>query len=257
MAQFRLPNITGVTEKEQLEQMKKYMFQLSRELNYALRNTEAAEYQYKQSQQRMGGNGGTGGVEGTGGNGSTNTSQKGESALETFERVKDLIIKSADIIDAYSEEIDKKLKGSYVAVSDFGTYKDETEAYFKATSENFTQNYTSKKELQDTIDGLDQLRNDTCYIKTGWLDDMETIAGVEIGKYSESIEGSDVGFARFTTDELVFYDGQGTNEENKLAWFSKYRSHFRNVTIIGNIELDDNYILDTSDGLAFKWAGDS
>ena len=244
MAQFRLPNITGVTEREQLEQMKKYMFQLSRELNYALRNTEAAEYQYKQSPQSMGGNSGTGAL------------VEGESALQTFKKVKDLIIKSADIVDAYSEEINARLSGSYVAISDFGTYQEETEAYFKATSENITQNYTSIKEIKDTVDGLDQLRKDSCYIKTGWLDDDETIAGVEIGKYSESIEGSDVGFARFTTDELAFYDGQGTNEENKLAWFSKYRSNFRNVKIIGNIELDDNYILDTSDGLAFKWAGD-
>lgn len=242
--EFRLPNITGKTEAEQLEQMKKYMFQLSRDLNFALKDVKASETKYQQSYQVENENG-------------SQTATDEENAMETFSKVKNLIIKSADIINAYYEVINKRLEGIYVAESDFGTFKQETEANFQATSTSFTQQYASIQEIEDAVNNLNELRKDSCYIKTGWLDDNQTIAGVEIGKYSETEDGTDVGFARFTTDELAFYDGQGTNEENKLAWFSKYRSYFRNVKLIGNVEFDNGYIIDVSNGLAFKWAGDN
>ena len=241
--EFRAPNITGTTEVERSKQLERYLFQLSRDLNYALKSVKASETEYKQSTQ----------------SGSKNHSQTitgEENPIETFTKIKNLIIKSADIVNAYYEVINKKLEGLYVAESDFGTFKQETEANFQATSTNITQQYISIQEIEDEVNNLNQLRKDQCYIKTGWLDDNQTIAGVEIGKYSETEDGSDVGFARFTTDEAVFYDGQGTGEENKLAWFSKYSSYFRNVKFIGNVEFDGGYIIDQSDGLAFRWAGE-
>ena len=243
MAELRLPQITGRTEKEQLEQMKTYMFQLTRDLNFALKDVKASETEYRQTSQVTAEN-------------LSQTATEQESAMETFSKVKNLIIKSADIVNAYYEVINKKLESIYVAESDFGTFKEYAEGEFEATSKNFNQHYTSIKEIEAAVNNLNELRKDSCYIKTGWLDDDQTIAGVEIGKYSETSQGTDIGFARFTTDELAFYDGQGTSEENKLAWFSKYRSYFRNVKLIGNIELDNGYIIDTSDGVAFKWAGD-
>lgn len=240
MATFRLPNITGKTEAEQLEQMKRYMFQLSRELNFALKNVKASETQVNQSEDENG----------------SQTATGEETAIETFSKVKNLIIKSADIVNAYYEVINKKLESIYVAESDFGTYFENNIANYNITPEFTTQTYDSIKSIENAVNNLDELRKDSCYIKTGWLDDDKTIGGVEIGKYSETEDGKDVGFARFTTDELAFYDGQGTNEENKLAWFSKYRSYFRNVKLIGNVEFDNGYIIDTSNGLAFKWAGE-
>lgn len=243
MAELRLPKITGKTEKEQLEQIKTYMFQLTRDLNFALKDVKARETEYNQYSQ----------------GGSEKGSQVNvgeETPAETFAKIKALIIKSADIVNSYYEIISKKLEGLYVAESDFGTFKQETEANFQATSTSITQQYISIQEIEDAVNNLSELRKDHCYIRTGWLDDNQTIAGVEIGKYSETEDGSDIGFARFTTDELAFYDGQGTEEVNKLAWFSKYRSYFRNVKLIGNVEFDNDYIIDQSDGLAFRWAGD-
>ncbi len=244
MTDLRLPNINAPTTEGQLLQMKQYMFQLTKQLNYALKDVKAQETEYKQTSQ------------GNEKNSSYNLTEA-ENAIETFSKVKNLIIKSADVVNAYYEVINKKLEGVYVAESDFGTYKEHTDSVLEATSKSLNQHYTSIKEIEDAVNNLNELRKDSCYIKTGWLDEDQTIAGVEIGKYSETKDGTDVGFARFTTDELAFYDGQGTSEENKLAWFSKYRSYFRNVKLIGNIELDNDYIIDTSDGVAFKWVGES
>lgn len=244
MAELRLPQITGRTEKEQLEQMKTYMFQLTRDLNFALKDVKASETQYQQSSQG-------------GGENSLQTIVAQESAKATFNRLKDLIIKSADIIAAYSEEINKKLKGIYVAESDFGTYLENNLAEYNITPEFAQQTLDSVKEIKDSVDGLDALRKDSCYIKIGWLDDGKTIGGVEVGQYSET-DGQiqDSGFARLTTKGLIFYDGDGIAEENILAMFADYRSYIRNAQFVGNIELDNGYLIDTSDGIAFKWAGD-
>lgn len=242
--EFRAPNITGSNEVERSKQIERYLFQLTRDLNFALKSVKASETEYKQSNQ----------------DGSEKGSQVNpgeETPIETFAKIKALIIKSADIVNSYYEIISKKLEGLYVAESDFGTFKQETEANFQATSTSITQQYISIQEIEDVVNNLSELRKDHCYIRTGWLDDNQTIAGVEIGKYSETEDGTDIGFARFTTDELAFYDGQGTEEANKLAWFSKYRSYFRNVKLIGNVEFDNGYIIDQSDGLAFRWAGDN
>lgn len=40
MATFRLPNITGLTEKEQLSQINRYLFQLVGELQFVVSNLE-------------------------------------------------------------------------------------------------------------------------------------------------------------------------------------------------------------------------
>lgn len=242
MAEFKRPNITGKTEAQQLQQIKTYLFQLTGELNFALKDTERVLRE----------NGITSDTS------KEKTIQKGteeNNAQKTFSNIKNLIIKSADIVEAYYEVINQRLSGSYVAQSDFGTYKEETESRFTATSTNLTQYYEKISSVESELNNLNELRKDGCYIKTGWLDDDETIAGFEVGVYDETTNGKDVGFARFTTEELAFYDGNGIKEENKLAWFSKYKMYVRDVTIKGILE-HGGYAVDPSDGLAWKWVGE-
>jgi hypothetical protein len=63
-----------------------------------------------------------------------------ESAETTFNSLKALIIKSADIVNAYYEEINTRLSGVYVAESDFGTYVEETDLKISRSSKDITQN---------------------------------------------------------------------------------------------------------------------
>lgn len=244
MADIRLPNITEATTEGQLRQMKDYLYQLTGQLNFALKSTEEQEKTYKVSIQSRG----------KGANGSSvakGSSQK--SAEEMFFDLKDLIIKSADIVNAYYDIIERKLSGKYVAESDFGTYKKTTEKYIKETSEYTQELYTSIQTIDNKIDEKSEIRSQF-YIKTGWLDDGNTIGGIELGQSKTSDDGTDVGFARFTKDALTFYDGSGMEESNKLAWFANNHSYFRNVTMEGNVQLE-GYTMDTSNGLAFKWIG--
>lgn len=238
MANFRLPNITSTTTEGQLKQVKNYLYQLTNQLNHALKSADDMEKQQGYSLDNV--------------NGGTGEQTDIQKAQETFFTVKNLIIKSADIVNAYYEVINQRLSGQYVAESDYGTFKQETEAFISQTSTNLTQYYSSIQQIESDLRNINELRKDSCYIKTGWLDDEETIAGVEIGKVSETEDGTkDVAFARFTTEELAFYDQNGT----KLAWFAKYKLHIKDAVIEGNLWLG-GYKLDTTDGIAFLWEAD-
>ena len=168
-------------------------------------------------------------------------------------------MKSADIVEAYADEISKRLEGKYVASSKFGKYIKETTALINATSENITQNYYTKKEIDSTVDDINGgIRKDGCYVKTGWLDDNDTIAGVEIGKYSVSKDDSgvtvydDVSFARFTTTSLEFYDSNNT----MVAWIDvtdgNQMLHIQNATIKDKL-YHGGYLIDSSHGLTWTW----
>ena len=128
---LRLPNITGASEREQLSQMKSYLHQLVGDLQFALQNVDSSN------------------------EGAVNPTPKsllpsvgispraigGASSdpRSTFESIKALIIKSADIVEAYYEEINKRLEGVYVAQSDFGDYAQKTSQEIEENSTSTTR----------------------------------------------------------------------------------------------------------------------
>lgn len=127
---IRYPNIIGKTDAQKLEQVKSYLHQLADELNFQLNNPSS--------------------------NLTTTSAPSGSTApsgtknsIAQFNDIKALIIKSADIVDAYYEEINKKLEGQYVAESDFGTYKEETQAQLTASSAQISS-VLAKQELIET-----------------------------------------------------------------------------------------------------------
>ena len=190
MADFRKPNINAPTTEGQLNQVKSYLYQLTNQLNFALKASE--------DEERKRGYSSLDGVK----NGTEAKSEE-DATQDTFLRLKNLIIKSADIVNAYYEVISTKLKGEYVASSDYGEFKQKTEGELVATSTNLTQYYGSVQEIKDTLGNLNELRKDNCYIRTGWLDDNETIAGVEIGQTSSKDDSVGKAFARFTTVSIA------------------------------------------------------
>lgn len=136
---LRLPNITGATEREQLQQIKSYLHQTVEQLNWALNNIDT------QSNTAV--------VAPTARSlapvASGSVSQSDPQA--TFASIKSLIIKSAEIVDAYYDEINAKLEGLYVAKSDFGEFKEYTKAQFQITSTDISQTYTNVQTLQSNV----------------------------------------------------------------------------------------------------------
>ena len=232
---IRLPNITAKDEPGQIQQMRSYLHQLVEQLNWALNNVEAAQ------------------------GGSVSPSvvvSKGitqQDAESTFNSIKALIIKSADIVKAYEETFFTDFNGKYFAESDFGTYIEETNRSIEENSKGVTETYTNIQSITNTVNKLANDSNETnAYIKRGLLGydtNGYPIYGVEVGETTK--DGAFVKYARFKSDRLSFFD----ENSNEVAYIGAGCLYVVGKTVfIGEIQLG-SYKTDTSDGLAFTWIG--
>lgn len=232
---IRLPNITAQTDAGKLEQMRSYMYQLVDQLNWALGTLDSA--QSAQTEQTL----------------VVDESISEEEAQDTFNSIKALIIKSADIVKAYEQTITENFNGKYFADSDFGTYIEETRASIKKNSQGITENYQNIQTISTEYGQLqEESRITNAYIRRGLLgydDDGSAIYGVEVGE--TDADGNFAKCARFKSDRLSFYDAMGS----EVAYIGAGCLYVRGKTVfLGEIQLG-GYSTDTSDGLAFTWIG--
>lgn len=237
---IRFPNITATTESGKIQQLQSYMHQLVEQLNWALNTVETASSGTVSSTANI--------------KQAKELSQK--EAEDTFNSIKALIIKSADIVKAYEKTIFSDFNGKYFADSDFGTYLEETSRTVEENSKGVTENYTRIETIDSRVEGVeDEVRTTNAYIRRGLLPNGEY--GIEIGETSE--EGVFRQYARFTSDKLSFHDKNGNevayigageyDKENPNCLYITGRAIFQ-----GDIQFGQ-YIADTSDGLAFTWIG--
>ena len=240
---LRLPEITGKNDHEKLQQLQSYLHRTVEQLQWAfdhLENGTGDGYVVVNGRTLGSGSGNAGGS---------------QTPKETFNSIKSLIIKSADIIEAYSEKIQAELEGQYVAVSDFGVFQEETNQQIEANSTGINQLFLNVQEISGTVDGLyDQAIETQAYIRHGLLDygeDGAPIYGIEVGQ-SNTVDDVEVfnKFARFTSGRLSFYDAN----EIEVAYISDYRLYITSAHITGDLTVGE-YVMDTSDGIAFLWVG--
>jgi hypothetical protein len=237
---LRFPNITGTTPQEQLQQMKSFLYQTVEQLNFAIGTMEKESKSIVEQIRNT--------------SAATDTPEKAQS---TFNSIKSLIIKSADIVESYGDVITERLEGEYVAISDFGEYQRSTAADIVKNAKAIEQNYKNVQQItSDLLEVSNALIGVTANIKTGLLyydDNGVPRYGLEIGERAE-IDGVETfhKFARFTSDRLSFYDQNG----KEVAYISDYKLVITNVEIKGNLKLG-GYLYDTSNGIAHKWVGRS
>lgn len=239
---LRLPNITGVTEREQLSQIKAFLYQHVQQLQWALSTVETASVSNQVASQAPR---------------NVIVQSKAKNAEVDFNALKALIIKSADIVDAYYAEISERLSGLYVASSDFGTYIEETDAKIKKTSTDITQNYTDIQKILTDIENLSfSLAESQAHIKSGLIyygDDGVPVYGLEIGQ-KNIVDGEEIfnKYARFTSGRLSFYDKNDT----EVAYISDYKLYICNVEITYSYKIGG--LIDTvmqSGDVVEKWVG--
>lgn len=249
---IRLPNISASTDAGQLAQIRSYLYQFAEQMQWALNTIEKG-----QSSEAIE-------VINTGTQATSTTTES--VAQSTFNSIKSLIIKSADIVSAYYEEIDKliELNGKYVAESDFGTYKEETKQTISAASDGVTQSFAKIATIESEVDGIKSyISKNNSYIKSGQvgttLDDTgmatEDAPGIEIGDYRTLDDGVTQEilerFARFTAYGLELF---GSSLTTPVAYIKQYKLYITNAEITGKLKIG-GYEIDSSDGLAFKWVG--
>ncbi len=238
MISFRLPEINAPTADGQLRQLRSYLYQLTEQLNLAM---ESVDSEISKQNQTV--------------SDAVAASDTPEGKLKTFNSVKALIIKSADIINAYTDEITRQLDGQYVAQSEFGTYTETTSQQITENSSSIVQLFQNLQTISDTVNSIEEtsiLAN--AYIKTGLLyyaDDGSPVYGLEIGQ-TNTVDGAETfdKFARFAANRLSFYD----NNDVEVAYISDYRLVITNAEVKGSLTLG-KFKFDTANGLAIKWVG--
>lgn len=231
---LRYPNITAPTQREQLEQVKNYLHQLVEQLN----QTAAGAGSVVMAAPVTG----------------RQTTREKE---QDFQRIKALIIKSAQVVEVLSQAVEKRLEGQYLAVSEFGTFSQRTAQQLSANAEQLQLVYENLQQLAPEVEGLeDRMIGVTAHIKTGLLEygeDGVPLYGLEIGQRSQ-VDGQEVfhKYARFTAGMLAFYDRSGT----QVAYISDRKLYITHAQITGSFLVGS--FLDTvqPDGsVVTKWAG--
>lgn len=237
--QIPTPNITATGDRERLRQIQSYLYRMAGQLQWAFDTLET-------------------------GSGTTasqsiapKTGKQTENPASTFSGIKNLIIKSADIVNAYYDQISRRLEGVYVAQSDFGTYTRQTQLELEASSESIRQLFAETETLSQTVE---ELSNGTlganAYIKTGKLWEDENgigVYGLEIGQTKER-NGEKIfdKFARFTADRLSFFD----SNDVEVAYISDYHLHITNAVITGSLVLMQQFQVSMGNqSIDFKWLG--
>lgn len=249
MLTLRYPNITGATEKEQLMQMRNYLNQLVDELQWGLSAVNTAESAVVANTPK------TAVV-------APSTSSAIDGAA-TFAAIKDLIIKSAEIVEAYSEEINKRLEGAYVAVSDFGTYTENTALDFSATSDRITQAYsniqtiqTSNAEIGEALEGYRVTTNASLGELSGSVSQLDSDLKDTTDAINGELEGVKGNVSNLVTKvlETNAYIQQGFLYNDKDTGIPIYGLAIGQKSTLDDAELINKFAAFTPGRLAFYGA---
>lgn len=239
MTKFQAPRQSGGSERAQIADLYRYLYTLTEQLNVAMMGLDgvSGEMIVKINDAL--------------------DKQAEDDVLSNFNAIKSLIIKSADIIEIFQEKLSAELKGSFVAISEYGTFVEETNAALEATSTGISQVYENMQKIETDYEELSySLIEVNAHINSGLLyyDDMGVpIYGLEIGQRTE-IEGVEVfnRFARFTADRLSFFDQNG----NEVAYISDRKLYIAHVEILGSMLMGGFKDTVQADGsIVTRWVG--
>ena len=148
---LRLPNITGSTDKEQLAQVKSYLFQLTEQLQWALNNVSTTPENYTViSHVPIG-------VASSSSSSSHTPSAQNYDIEEVFDELKPLIIKSADIVS----EIDTTVKNIETDVDTIDGQVKDVEGNVEGINKSVDTIDTLTTDLNKTVGNTEEAIQNT------------------------------------------------------------------------------------------------
>lgn len=237
--------------RQQVMQQYAYLFQMAQQLNLALEQLEQA-------------GSGTVRAAGASSGGPAAGGTKLAAADRQYQKLRSMIVKTADQVRHTREELTARLQEEYVAVSDFGSYVASLSAYLEANPEAVTQYYSFFSDLKADVEAVDaafrHYKVDTeGYIRTGIVsyDGAVPVYGVAVGQdlVCREVDGEQVveqnNFrAVFTATRLSFWQ-----DATEVAYVSNNRLYITNITVLGGIAIGDWSVEAAESGLAFRWIG--
>ena len=240
----------------QMAQMRSYMYQMVEQLNWALSAMDGGAQ--AQEQQLPGQT-----------TAPASDNKKEDDTNQRMANLRDLIIKSADVVRQEMDRLATELKGSYVAQSEFGDYLERISQRIEADPSQLSQYFKFASDIRADVDrvGVDFASYKTDvegYIRQGIVgyDGTVPIIGIAIG---QDIRTSQTGveteqgvydvidkssnMSVWTTEKLSFYIGG-----QETAYFSNGKLTVAQIAadrITGAGEWDVSF----TSGVKFKWIG--
>lgn len=256
MTDIRLPNISASADAStQMAQMRSYLYQMVEQLNWALNALDSGGAISSASKT-------TTVVQAAGGSSSDETDQR-------MANLRDLIIKSAESVQTEMDELVESLSSTYVARSDFGTYREDINQRITTNSTKIEQQFAFASEIQANtnrveVDFAAYKTNVEGYIRQGIVgyDGTTPIIGIAIGQdirttrtgveteqgvFDEIDKRSNMSV--WTTEKLSFYIGG-----QEAAYFSNGKLTVAQIAtdrITGSGKWDVSF----TSGVKYKWIG--
>ena len=257
MTNIRLPNISASADMQtQMAQMRSYMYQMVEQLNWAL---SAMDGGAQAQEQQLPGQTTT----------PASDNKKEDDTNQRMANLRDLIIKSADVVRQEMDRLATELKGSYVAQSEFGDYLERISQRIEADPSQLSQYFKFASDIRADVDRVEvdfaSYKTDVeGYIRQGIVgyDGTVPIIGIAIG---QDIRTSQTGveteqgvydvidkssnMSVWTTEKLSFYIGG-----QETAYFSNGKLTVAQIAadrITGAGEWDVSF----TSGVKFKWIG--
>lgn len=233
------PMLQG-NQTQQLQDVRRYLFRLVEQLNGSLNNLTEENFSPGTAQALTGAAG------------------RNDDYQQTQADLKSLIIKNANEVRQTIEMLTTTLESEYLAISDFGTFREDMENTITATAAGLEQRINTRSEVVDSF-----ITATNGYIRQGVVgyDGATPIIGIAIGqdirvtgakqtvggKEYEEIDRSQ-NMSIWTTKKLSFYVNGG-----EVAYFANDALYVTGIHT-GTVTFP-NWVIDDGNGLSFRWIG--
>ena len=251
MIQFDLqmpPTLMG-TEAEQLVQMHRYLYRLHEQLTQALASENIAVQDLATQQAKA-----------------VKAAEVDEELTGQYNRAKALIIKTAGEVRHEMDSIVAELDEKYLAVSEWGTYREQISQEIEATAESVVQSFNYDAKIESVGTDFENYRIESRgYIQSGIIgfdDDGYPIYGVAIGRDlanktvtmgGETYETIDMdrNLATYTSDRITFWQNGVA-----VAYISNNEMVISKIKILTGFQVGEGkWEISHSRGFTIKWVG--
>lgn len=241
------PQFNG-TPEEQIRQVTRYLFQLQRDLNIALDGANKAAVQSASQ--------------------TAQTAAQKETA-EAAKSLKSLIIKTANFVKREMDSWTELLEGSYLAISDFGTYREEVSQEITATATEIVNRFNYESNLAARVEELEAENallktykvETEQYTKSGLLyydDDNVPIYGYAVGEVltrvivngEETVRREDL-LSTWSAGRLNFWQGGQI-----VAYYANNKMYVTDGEFLNSLQIGDWIITTNGGNFEIDYAGE-
>lgn len=244
------PQFNG-TPEEQIKQVTRYLFQLQRDLNIAMDGVG------KSISQSVGQ--------------TAQTAAQKETA-QAAKSLKALIIKTANFVKQEMDSWTELLEGNYLAISDFGTYREEMSQEITTTATDIVNSFNFNSTLEDYRARIEELESDNSaltsykvqteqYTKTGLLyfDEFDVpVYGYAVGEVltrvtvngEETVRREDL-MATWSAGRLNFWQGGVI-----VAYYANNKMYVTDGEFLNSLQIGDWIITTAGGNLDIDYAGE-